>query len=110
LVNKIKRILTWSKFKELLIELHPAELFYAQGRAPLSTPPIELRLTFGNKNRQYIFIDTGKDEYLRQTKIMIHKDRYGNFSLEEEDLKRFISLQTGRNDLKIRSFELMGGY
>lgn len=110
MTNKIERVRTWNRFRKLLIEIYPEEVFYAQGKAPLSHPPIELRLIFTGKGIQYVFVDTAKGDTLRRTRIPIHIDKYGNFSLEEEDVKRFITLQIGRDDINIRSFELMGGY
>ena len=73
-------------------------------------PPIELRLTFSGKDIQYVFVDTARGGFLRRTKIPIRIDKYGNSCIEEEDVKRFISLQLERDDINIRSFELMGGY
>jgi len=43
-------------------------------------------------------------------KIPVHVDKYGNFSLEEENIEEFIYTQLKRKDNKIRSFELMDGY
>jgi hypothetical protein len=108
--GRVERILTWAQFRELLLRLHPTEIYYAQGKAPLSRPPVELRLIFTAEGGQYVFIDTGKGDALRRTGIPVHVDKYGNFTLEEEDIKKFIFTQLGRNDLKIRSFELIGGY
>ena len=108
--SKIKRSFSWEKFRELLIKHQPKTIFYAQGKAPLSKPPIELRLTFTVKGIQHVFVDTAKGDILRRTKMPIRIDKHGNFCLEEADIKNFITLQIGRDDINIRSFELMGGY
>ncbi|MFP3984767.1 MAG: hypothetical protein ACLFU9_02195 [Candidatus Bathyarchaeia archaeon] len=108
--GKIERVPTWEKFKELLTMLSPSEIYFAQGKAPLARPPVELRLTFTAQGVQYVFVDTAEEGILRRTRLRIRKDKHGNFSLEEEDIKRFIYSQLGRDDIKIRSFELMGGY
>jgi hypothetical protein len=108
--GRVERVQAWDRFKELLMRLCPKEIYYAQGNAPLSRPPIELRLTFAVENVQYVFVDTAEDKVLRRTRIPIRVDRYGNFSLEEEDIKEFIYSQLGKNNVIIRSFELMGGY
>jgi len=110
LSGKVERVLTWNRFKELLLKLDPKEIYYAQGNAPLSRPPVELRLIFTAKDAQYVFVDTAKGYTLRRTKIPVRVDKYGNFYLEEENIEEFIYTQLGRNDIKIRSFELMGGY
>lgn len=57
-----------------------------------------------------MFIDTAKGYTLRRTKIPVRVDKYENFNLEEENIKEFIYTQLGRKNIKIRSFELMGGY
>lgn len=108
--NKVKGAFTWNRFKELLITLHPKEIYYAQGNAPLSRPPVELRLIFTAKGVQYVFVDTAQGDALRRTRIPVRVDKYGNFNFEEEDIKKFIYTQLERTDIKIRSFELMGGY
>jgi hypothetical protein len=92
------------------MKIHPKEIYYAQGKATLSRPPVELRLTFTAEGTQYVFIDTAEGNTLRRTKISVSMDKYGNFNLKEEDIKKFIYTQLKRNDIKIRSFELMGGY
>lgn len=108
--GKVVRVQTWNKFRELLTKLQPEEIYYAQGNAPLSRPPVEFRLTFVAEGAQYVFIDTGQGDTLRRTGIPVRVDKYGNFTIEEEDVKDFIHTQLERTDIKIRSFELMGGY
>jgi hypothetical protein len=108
--SRIQRIMTWDRFKTLLKELHPKEIYYAQGLAPLARPPIELRLTFTDKRAQYVFIDTAKDGVLRRTKLRVSRDKHGNFFLKDDDIKNFIASEMEDDDVKIRSFELMGGY
>ena len=108
--GKVQRIFTWNEFKEKLIELLPREIYYAQGNAPLSTPPVELRLMFVAGNVQYVFVDTADEGILRRTRIPVSKDAYGNAVIEEGKLRKFIYDELRRMDLKLRSFELMGGY
>ena len=71
---------------------------------------MELRLTFTAEGVQYIFVDTPEESILRRTKIPVHTDRYENPQIREEDVKGFIRTELKRDDIKIRSFELMGGY
>ncbi|NIP66893.1 hypothetical protein GWN63_02515 [Candidatus Bathyarchaeota archaeon] len=110
LSGKVERVQTWERFKEPLRRFRPEEIYYAQGNAPLSRPPVELRLTFTSQDRQYVFIDTGKDNYLRRTGIPVHLDQHGNYNIKEEEIKKFIHTELERTDIKVRSFELMGGY
>ncbi len=108
--NRIERVLTWTKLKKLLMELRPDEIYYAQGLAPLARPPVELRLIFTAEGVQYIFVDTPDKGILRRTKIPVRTDKYKNPKIEEEAIKTFIRGELRRDDVKIRSFELMGGY
>ena len=107
---KVERIDTLNKFIKLLRHLKPSELYYAQAKAPLSRPPTGLRLTFSKDRVQYVFIDTAKVNVLRRTKIPLHVDKYGNINIEEEDIIKFIHKEAGNKNIKISSFELMGGY
>ncbi len=108
--SKIERIRTWDEFKSLLLTLQPDEVFFAQGLAPLATPPVELRLTFTAETVQFIFVDTAKDGILRRTKLAVSMDEHGNSKLDEDAVAQFIRSEVGRENLRIRSFELMGGY
>ena len=107
---RIERVLTWTKLKKLLMELRPDEIYYAQGLAPLARPPVELRLIFTAEGVQYIFVDTPDKGILRRTKIPVRTDKYKNPKIEEEAIKTFIRAELRRDDVKIRSFELIGGY
>ena len=109
-MTKVERVLTWSRFKKLLVELHPDEIYFAQGLAPLAKPPVELRLTFTVEEVQYTFVDTSDESVLRRTRIPVYTDRYMNPQIREDDIKRFIRTELRRDDIKTRSFELMGGY
>ena len=110
LTNRVERVLTWTRFKELLVKLRPDEIFFAQGLAPLARPPVELRLIFTAKRVQYIFIDTPEESVLRRTKIVVRTDKYKNPTIREKDIEKFIRTELRRDEIKIRSFELMGGY
>jgi len=92
------------------MELRPDEIYFAQGLAPLARPPVELRLTFTAGGIQYIFVDTPEESILRRTKIPVGVDKYKNPTIEENEIKKFIRTELGRDDIRIRSFELMGGY
>ena len=86
------------------------EIYYAEEKAPLAKPPVGLRFIFTAGGVQYVFIDTAEGGALRRTKIPVRTDKYGNANLEEDEIKSFIYTELGRDDIKIRSFELMGGY
>ena len=58
----------------------------------------------------YVFIDATEAGILRRTKRPVSVDKYGNFPLKDEDIREFIYSELGRDDVKVRSLELMGGY
>ncbi len=92
---------TWDEFKKLAISLHPKSVVYNLQRAPLHKPPICLRLMFPSGENQYVFIDFAMGESLRQTKIPIVMPEKGEEYVRDEDIKRFIVKELGRNDLLI---------
>lgn len=57
-----------------------------------------------------MFIDATEAGILRRTKLPVSVDKYGNFPLKDEDIREFIYSELGRDDVGVRSFELMGGY
>ena len=99
--RKILRIKTWDEFKKKAIALHPLSIVYFLHRAPLSKPPIGLKLVFTSQQTQYIFLDFAKGEILRQTKIPIIHLEKGEDYVRDEDIKQFITKELGRNDLLI---------
>jgi hypothetical protein len=77
-------------------------------RAPLSRPPIGLRLIFAVKNVQYVFLDFAKDNELKQTKIPIQTNQTGEALINDEAIKNFLHEQLKREDLSIYSLEVLG--
>ena len=97
----IRSIKTWDEFKKLAVSLRPKSIVYNLHRAPLHKPPICLRLIFTSKQTQYVFVDFAVGGILRQTKIPITKPEKGEEHVRDEDIKRFLIKELGRNDLLI---------
>ena len=93
---------TWDEFKKLAIALHPKSVTYFLQRAPLSKPPVALRILFTSENLLYIFLDSAKGDAFRQTKIPI-KRREKQSYVEHEEIKGFITEELGRPDLVVVS-------
>lgn len=100
-MGQILRVKTWDEFKKMAISLRPKSLVYNLHRAPLSRPPICLRLVFASKQTQYVFLDFARGETLRQTGIPVIKPEGGEEYVSDEDIKQFITRELGRNDLLI---------
>ena len=54
-----------------------------------------------------VFIDAAEAGILRRTKRPVSVDKYGNFPLKDEDIREFIYSELGKDDVGVRSFELM---
>jgi len=107
---KVIHINKWEEFKKLAIALCPAFVAYTVQKAPLSRPPIGLKLVFSTRDRQYIFLDFAHGTAFRRTKLPIYTNERGDAYFEEEELKTFICTELNRKDISIISFEVLGGY
>lgn len=105
---KTVHVRTWSEFKQLATTLRPFSIGYTMQRAPLSRPPIGLRLIFADKNTQYVFLDFAKDNMLKHTKIPIQTTSTGEAFIGEETIRNFLREQLKRKDLNIYSLEVLG--
>jgi len=99
---------TWNEFRQLAITLRPSGIAYTIQRAPLSKPPIGLRLIFAAKNTQYVFLDFAKDDALKHTKMPIQTDANGEAYIDEETIRSFLHAQLEREDINIYSLEVLG--
>jgi hypothetical protein len=105
---KVIHVKKWDEFKHLAIIHQPDTIAYAVQRAPLSNPPIGLRIVFASKDIQYVFLDLAEGRSLRHTKIPVTANLTGQFSLEEEDIKNFLKTELNIINLSIISFEVLG--
>lgn len=106
--TKVVHVNTWEEFKKLAITLHPDFIAYTVQNAPLSRPPIGLRLVFAAEDIQYVFLDFAHGNSFRRTKLPVHTHESGVAYFEEEDLKNFIYTELNRKDISIVSFEVLG--
>ena len=105
---KTVHVRTWSEFKQLAITLKPSGIAYAMQRAPLSKPPVGLRLIFTVKNVQYVFLDFAKGNELKQTKIPLQTNPPGEALVNEDVIRSFLHEQLKRRELSIFSLEVLG--
>ncbi|MGQ9461221.1 MAG: hypothetical protein ACUVRA_08355 [Candidatus Bathyarchaeaceae archaeon] len=101
-LEKIISIKPWDEFKKLATALHPNSVTYFLQRAPLSKPPIALRIFFTSENVLYVFLDSAKGDAFRQTKIPIKQGETQRYILHH-DIKEFITKEFGRPDLVVIS-------
>jgi len=105
---KTVHVRTWSEFKQLATTLKPSSIAYTIQRAPLSKPPIGLRLIFAAKNVQYVFLDFAKDNALKHTKIPIQTNVAREASISEEIIRNYLYDQLRLKDIRIISLEILG--
>jgi len=106
--TKVVHISTWEEFKKLAITLHPEFIAYTVQKAPLSRPPLGLRLVFVTQSAQYVFLDFAHGNVFWRTKLPVYFYESGEAYFKEEDLKNFIYAELNRKDISIVSFEIMG--
>jgi len=106
--SKVVHINTWEEFKKLAIASHPNFMAYTVQNAPLSRPPIGLRLVFATERIQYVFLDFAHGGAFRRTKLPVYTHESGDAYFKEEDLKNFIHTELNRKDISIISFEALG--
>ena len=106
--TRIVHVNTWEEFKRLAKTLRPEFIAYAAQNAPLSRPPIGLRLVFAAENTQYIFLDFAHGVSLQRIKLPVYQDKSGGAHFKEEDLRNFTHRELNRKDISIISFEVLG--
>ena len=99
---------SWEEFKKLAIASRPEFMAYTVQNAPLSKPPLGLRLVFATENVQYVFLDFAQGNAFKQTKLPVYTSESGGAYFKEEDLKNFIRVELNRKDISIISFEALG--
>jgi len=106
--TKVVHINTWEEFKKLAIASHPIFMAYTVQNAPLSRPPVGLRLVFATQSVQYVFLDFAHGDAFKRTKLPVYTSESGEAYFKEEDLKDFIYTELNRKDISIISFEALG--
>ena len=105
---RVVHVKTWDEFKDLATIHQPDTIAYTLQRAPLSNPPIGLRLVFASKDVQYVFLDVAEGRRLKRTKIPFTANLTGEFYLEDEDIRNFLKTELKRPSLSIISMEALG--
>jgi len=98
-VGGLGRILctkTWNEFKKLAVALRPKSVTFFLQRAPLSKPPVALRILFTSENVLYVFLDSAKGDAFRQTKIPIKRREKQRFVLLRGSLLEEIAISRAR--------------
>ena len=106
--TKVVHVSTWEEFKKLAITLHSEFMAYTVQKAPLSRPPLGLRLVFATQNKQYVFLDFAHGNVFWRTRLPVYFYESGDAYFQEEDLRNFIYAELNRKDISIVSFEVMG--
>ena len=106
LMDRVIRVKSWQEFKRLAINLKPESVVYNIEQNGLS-PERELtclRLIMPTQEVYYIFLDFPREDRLRETGILIRKDRKGNRCIEDKEIIDFLKTQLERKDLTVCSY------
>jgi len=100
------RIRDWEEFKRLVSEKKPKSIVFILEQNALS-PNKELttlRIILMHDKRYYIFLDFPKDQFLRETKIPLRKDKNGLWNLDEDEVKNILKKQFEKENVEVFSF------
>jgi len=106
--TKVVHVNTWEEFRRLAIALHPKFMGYTTQNAPLSRPPIGLRLVFATEDVQYVFLDFADGNAFKRTKLPVYTSESDAAYFKEKDLKNFIHAELNQKGIIIVSFEALG--
>ena len=100
------RVHTWEEFKGLVIEKKPGSIVYIleQNGFTADKEVTILRLIMLHDRRYYILIDTPKGDALRETGILLHKDKRGTRFLDDQEVKTYLKTQFEGEKLEVYSF------
>ncbi|MCK4885289.1 hypothetical protein KAS24_04375 [Candidatus Bathyarchaeota archaeon] len=102
--SKVVRVKTWKEFKQLIIKHNSSRIAYNIEQGVPARHLSGLRLILPVKGTQYVFIDTADGDRLRKTAIPLHKDKYGNKYIKDEDVVNFVRSELKRKDFKLHSY------
>jgi hypothetical protein len=100
------RIRSWEEFRDLVKEKKPQSIVFILEQNGFSPTKelTNLRLIMLHDKRYYIFLDFPKGEALRETGILLHRDKKGIPHLDEDEVKAFLKEQFKREGIDVFSF------
>ena len=87
--SEVVRVKSWEEFKQLILKYNPESIAYNIEQEVPARNLTSLRLMLPVEGTQYVFIDTASEGHLRKTHIALHKDKHGNISIKDEEIKNF---------------------
>ena len=102
--KKTIRVKSWEEFKKITLKRKAKRIIYIIARGIPASNLTSLKLILPLEGVQYIFVDSAKDDKLRQTGIPIHNGLKGSRFLKDEDIKKFFKTQLPSRDLQIFSY------
>ncbi|MCW4019089.1 MAG: hypothetical protein NWF00_10505 [Candidatus Bathyarchaeota archaeon] len=100
------RIRTWQEFKQQVKEKKPQSIVYIleQNGFSANKEVTILRVIMLHERHYYIFIDSPRENQLRQTNIPLHADKSGMRYLEDKEVKTYLQKEFTGQNLEIYSF------
>ena len=100
----VVRVKSWEEFKRLAIKFQPEAIAYNIEQGIPARELTSLRLIIPAGDAYYIFLDFPRDDRLRETGIQLHRDKYGNHYIRDEDVVNFVRKELNRKDLAVYSY------
>ena len=100
----VVRVKSWEEFKQLAIKFHPSAVAYNVEQSVPARELTSLRLMIPAGDAYYVFLDFPEDGRLRETGIPLHKDKYGNRCISDDDVISFVRKELKREDLPVYSY------
>jgi hypothetical protein len=91
----VYRILTWEKYRKLVLAMKPNIIYYSRDPHPTNTPPWGLKLIFYNGFDGYILTDYAEGDGLHKTKIAIRGTDDQEIPILVEDIEAFVHAHLG---------------
>ena len=99
----VVRVKSWEEFKQLATKFHPSAVAYNVEQSVPARELTSLRLIIPAGDAYYVFLDFPEDGRLRETGIPLHKDKYGNRCISDDDVISFVRKELKREDLPVYS-------
>ena len=98
------RVKSWEEFKRLAIKFQPEAIAYNIEQSVPARELTSLRLIIPAGDAYYVFLDFPEDDRLRETGIPLHRDKYGNRYISDDDVVNFVRKELKREDLPVYSY------
>lgn len=102
--GEVIRVKGWNEFKRLAMKYKPKSIVYNIEQSVPARELTGLRLILPVEGKQYVFLDFPREGRLKETGIQFHRDKNGNYCLDDEDVISFVKRELNRKGLIVCSY------